>query len=913
VTARNWHILLGTTSALGLMLVPSIASAQETPAEAAAQPGDPGGQDEVVVTAIRRSLETSQAVKQESDQIVDSVVAEDIGKLPDVTAAESLARITGVQVDRAQGEAAGTRVRGLPDLTTTYNGREIFTAEGRSVALQDFPSASIARLDVYKSGSANLIEAGIAGLIDVKSRKPLDFKGDRIAGGITGVHWYQSQKIGLDANLLVSKRWETGIGDIGFLIEGSYADVNFLDSSRNVSQTILSRTTVPGYAGQAIRYPSFVNIDYPNANRFRPSVAAALQWRPSSELEFYADFLFQGFRGHGSGRNLQIASGDLATLTDVELFPGTNLIKSMTASAGGTGTGAQNAIDAKTDTYQAGGGFIWKRDGLRISGDLALTDSTYTQDSFAFNYTLRTQPTRTFDFDTADGAGGGTVVLSGLNMFDQANYRMTGLNENGVRNHGRDLQARLDLDYKLNAFGITNLQAGVRFNDRDADAQNYSRSANTLTATQFYNVLPLSFGSASPGFRNDDATSTRTFLTPTRESILANADALRALVGWSAGRPALAQVYTGSEKGYAGYVQARYAFDLGGVPVDGLIGIRAIRTENVVNGLMRVTTGGVTTVTPVTRENSYEDYLPNVSARLRLTPQLQMRLAYTETRTRPGFGALNPSLTIGAPSTVCNTDPTSPDCVRTASGGNPDLKPIQSQNYDASLEWYFSRSGSITVGAFHRDVTGFISNFTSDVPDAQYGTLRITRPLNGGEGQLRGIEAGFRTFLRAPWLPDWTRDFGVLANYTYIDHASELPQDLATSLPGRQRIAGVSSHLANASVFYENKWFSTRVSYNYRSEYVVSYGRVSDPALRDPVTNAILLGPALPVIEDGRGTLDVNGTLNPTENITISFSIANLLGTAATNSRQFNAQGQIYPWQTRFLESVYRLGVRFRL
>jgi TonB-dependent receptor len=906
VSIRNVRLFLTVaTPALALASASGAAFGQEAAAPQSIASADAEPVDgEIVVSTFRASLETAQAIKEDSDQIVDSVVAEDIGKLPDVTAAESLARVTGVQVDWAQGGASGVRVRGLPDLTTTYNGREIFTAEGRSVALQDFPSSSIARIDVYKSASANLIEPGIAGLIDVRSRKPLDFKGDRIAGGISGLHWYQSQKIGLDANLLVSKRWNTGIGDIGFLIEGSYADVNFLDSARNVSQTILNRN-VAGVG--VIRYPSFVNIDYPTANRFRPSVASALQWRPSDRLEFYADFLFQGFRGKGSGRNLQINSGDAAVLSDIEFFPGTNLVKSMTATAGGIPTGAQNVIDAKTDTYQGGGGFIWKSDRLRVSGDIALTDSTYTQYSFGMNYALRTQPTRHFDFDTDAGDGGGTVTVSGFDLFDPANYRMSGLNENGVRNHGRDVQARLDLDYKLDALGISNIQAGLRFNTRDAESYNYTRSA-TAPAGLFYTQLPLEYARVSPGFRGDDADSIRTFLTPTRGSILENMDTLRGLVGWAPGRPEFGDpVYHGNEKAYAGYVQARYEFDVAGMPVDGLVGLRAVRTEDTIHGFTRATANGVTTVTAVTRENSYEDFLPNVSARLRILPQLQLRLAYTHTRSRPAFGQLNPSLTVGAPSTVCNTDPTSPDCVRTASGGNPDLKPIDSKNYDASLEWYFNRSGSLTVGAFQRDVEGFISNFTVDVDDAEFGRLRITQPFNGGKGRIRGIEAGFRTFLRFPFLPDWTQDFGFLANYTYIDHASELPDDLAATLPGMQKIAGVSSHLANLAAFYEKPEFSVRLSYNYRSSYVVSYGRVNDPAL-----GAGVLGPTLPVVEDGRGIVDFSGTVNPTESITLSFTASNLLGAAATNHRQFNAQGQTYPWQTRFLERVYRLGVRFR-
>jgi len=204
-------------------------------------------------------------------------------------------------------------------------------------------------------------------------------------------------------------------------------------------------------------------------------------------------------------------------------------------------------------------------------------------------------------------------------------------------------------------------------------------------------------------------------------------------------------------------------------------------------------------------------------------------------------------------------------------------------------------------------VTGFISDFTTDIEDAEFGRLRVTRPFNGGQGKLRGIEAAFRTFLRFPQLPEWLQNFGVLANYTYIDHESELPESLAATLPGPQRIAGVSNHIANASVFYENQSFSARLSYNYRSDFVVEYNRVNDPTL-----GATVLGPTLPVVEDGRGSLDFNATLDPTENVTISFSATNLLGAAATNHRQYDADGNTYPWQTRFLETIYRVGVRFR-
>src|SRR4051794_7945417 len=146
-------------------------------------------EEEVVVVGLQRSMQQAQTIKKNSTQIVDTVVAEDIGKLPDVTVSETAARIPGVQVDRARGEAAGqVLVRGLPDLTTTYNGREIFTAETRNVALGDFPAGGIAGLEVFKSTTADLVEGGLAGLINVRSRRPFDFEGFEISGSLNGTY-----------------------------------------------------------------------------------------------------------------------------------------------------------------------------------------------------------------------------------------------------------------------------------------------------------------------------------------------------------------------------------------------------------------------------------------------------------------------------------------------------------------------------------------------------------------------------------------------------------------------------------------------------------------------------------------------------------------------------------------------------
>ncbi|HBK46604.1 MAG TPA: TonB-dependent receptor, partial [Xanthomonadaceae bacterium] len=847
--------------------------------------------------------------------IVDSIVAEDLGKLPDITASASLARVTGVQVTRAAGEAADVQVRGLPNLTTTYNGREIFTAENRSVALQDFPAGGVAGLDVYKSGTAEMIEGGIAGLINVRSRRPFDFEGRELSGSANYVYMDQADKGDLNGNFLFSDRWDSGAGEMGFLVNAAWNRLRFLDSTRENSLVMgvaqADQTDQPGF-----RYPDGVGTFYGQGMRTRPSLNAAFQWRPNENWEINADFLYQGFRSrdHDSYMFVPLYAAD-TQFSDVTVTPGAQApqAQGFTATGGLRPEGYQAATNAKTDTYQVGLGAVYRNEGVRWSADLAATDTTYELRQNNIDWAFASTPVRDVAFNTP-GDGGPTYGFRDFDLYDPQNYLFRGLFDRNYEASGNDVQARTDFEFTPESGPITRYQAGLRYTDRDAERHNGQRYGYVEDAGLTYLDLPVGLGTTGGGFEGSRHAPPRSWLSPTRDSIRRNADALRQLTDSllpadntdfdAPGDPAYSdlETFTANEKASTAYAQVKYAFDTA-VPIDGALGMRAVRTETQVTGTSRDVE--TSTFTPITSRSRYTDYLPNASVRFRLTDTFQIRAAATKTRTRPNFDQLNPSTVINPPEGACNTDPNGSNCFRSATGGNPALSPLESKNYDLSFEYYFSPSGSATLALFRRDVQGFIANVTTDQPDPLYGSLRLTRPENGGEGRLQGVEAAFTSFLDFDALPEWAHAFGVQANYTYVDAGAEQGPTVAASIPGKPRVPGVSKNSYNLVLMYEKPVFSARLAYNWRSKWVQEYSQVYDPALGAP-------GPFMPLVQDDRGTLDLSLNYTPIPSLTFAFDVSNILGDPITNSRTYNVEGDSYTRQVKYLETLYSLGVRFR-
>src|SRR5689334_13574355 len=291
---RRLNSLLWSTTALAAFATSTPAAAQDQPVvppnpnatvqTAPAQPAQaadaPADQTTIVVTGLRRSLQSARNIKKNSVQQVDAIVAEDIGKLPDIAVSDTAARIPGVQVDRGGGEAQRVLVRGFDRdfYETTYNGREIFTAETRTVALQDFPSANIAALEVFKTSTADLIEPGIAGLVNVRSRRPFDFAGLQISGTVYALHTREARDWTPNGNLLLSDRWRIGDGEMGALVNVSYTKLHYLDSEISDTDFIadpaidaaghLTDRRLPG--AKVIRLPDIQRLFYGTAVRSRP-------------------------------------------------------------------------------------------------------------------------------------------------------------------------------------------------------------------------------------------------------------------------------------------------------------------------------------------------------------------------------------------------------------------------------------------------------------------------------------------------------------------------------------------------------------------------------------------------------------------------------------------------------------------
>ena len=646
-----------------------------------AQETQQSGIETVVVTGVRASVKSSLDIKKKSDQMVDSIVAEDIGKLPDNNVIEALQHVTGVQISRNAAEANQLLIRGLPDIATLLNGREIFTSTGRFVTLQDIPAELLARVDVEKSPRADDIEGGIAGLIDVRLHRPFDFDGLVVAGTAQGTHSSLSGATDGNASLLVSDRWSTGIGDMGLLVDLSYRQDHYKEEI--LDNYIDTQAIGPVQGSTGLNGVAFVPLTEGaqsiNGNRQREAANVSFQWTPNDATDIYAELFYTRYRNPNNVDFFVGLPWICANAATATVFPGTDLVKTVTG--GCYDLTSDQSFVPKTDTYQAATGANWTQGDLTLTTEFDYTDSQFSQTGYILD-THYFPGTYTADFNYHN-TGTPYMNVTSSDVTDPAQMFMRQFYDQWSKQTGNEFDWRGDLQYDMGETSfVKSIDAGVRYGNRFAE--NHQANGSGLDCggvadpgSSQYQFQLLKDHSPACGFPNSGGivalndpslpgtpyhvTSGSQFGGKFGITRWMDADpnwlnnyigALREEFGQSASPPPAdpSQTFSDREQSYAGYVKANFGFDLGSLPVDGNVGLRLIDTDADKKGFTTVITitgsNYVYTYLPTDNASNTVDWLPSLNLRMQLEDDLFLRVAASQTVTHPTFAQLNPGLSL---------------------------------------------------------------------------------------------------------------------------------------------------------------------------------------------------------------------------------------------------------------------------
>lgn len=656
----------------------------------------------VKVSGQRAALQSAQKLKKDADEVVDSIVAEDIGKLPDRSITEVLSRVVGVTMDRSAPndpqhyavEGSGIAIRGLTYVLSELNGREAFSANGgRSLSFSDVPPELMAGVDVYKNPSAEHIEGGISGVVNLRTAMPFDFKGFK--GALSGSASYsdlRKEKAVPSGSLLVSNRWTTPFGEVGALIDLASSKSN----TRNDEMFMAPYYPHVGdiVPGKTVWVPKGAEFRSQAFDRTRKGDYAAFQWRPVRNLTAGLTYFRSRYKEDWSERAI--------------LAQESNPYNMRVANGVYSDTGALLAgTISKPDATPANA-------GVNYNTDRRVSERNSTTQDIALNVEWRVSPswtvvsdfqrikagTQGFDSDVATGirVPSQAVDLRGdkpqysfspaeLAYFaNPANYYWAYTMEHLDKSTAGSKAWKTDVKYDFDHPVLRDIRFGVRLQNRDTLNQNTNPSYNWQGVTQPW-MVPWQI--ANTANLNDPRFSGGATVTQfsnffgggvTIPSVVFPDDAVArgypdsyaklhsyhdilckeigsTCVPWTpagfANDPAA--VNQQSEKTRSFYTQARFSFDDWGYPVDGNIGVRYVKTKanaygytvfkpnlpTIPAGASVVGANLIPNIAALARredfENDYHNWLPSLNLRYKASEQLQFRLAVAKSMSRPDF------------------------------------------------------------------------------------------------------------------------------------------------------------------------------------------------------------------------------------------------------------------------------------
>ncbi|WP_205685416.1 TonB-dependent receptor [Caulobacter zeae] len=867
--------ILSCGAAASIVAMAAAASAQEAAQAPADQPITDNAVDEVVVSAIRQTMQNSIAVKRDTTAIVDALSANEIGDLPGQSIGEAIMTITGATADRGNYGPTEVSLRGLGSFlsATTFNGREASNGSGdRAVNFGQFPSELFNGIKIYKSQQADLIEGGVAGTIEMETKKPLDY-GKRLAQVELKGNYnpYQKRITGSDpwgwrGTASYVDQYELGkLGEVGVSLgvqrnqvddpaESYVASNTWLACNANINATgnCTEVTRAQAAAGTPFYLaPNSITFRQLTAKEKRDAIFGAVQWQPNDRWDVNLDVEYSKRNYEEDRHDLGFAETRYA-LRNVQYDDQHRLLY----ATGNSTLQSVSTLFQREEEYIGGGGDFEFRatDRLTLNADISYSQTTRTD--LTRSTRLRTDPldiygNRTainnqrvpFTYDARSGFAPILTVDPRFNLDDWSLYsddaRLTREEE---EKKDRIFATRFDARYDLDGF-ISRIDAGARYSRRryttyddlvtiDQASLAVDRAVNLACRTNFPQSDYL--GDAP----NHSVRSWATFDTLCQfRNYLGSEDP-----GGSGDTRSVANADV-TETVWSGYVMASYKGEAAGMPVRGNFGVRVVDTSVVSKGLraeldvvnnsdgsIRLVETGAFDDTRI-KASSFR-VLPSVNANFDLTPKTVGRIALYRAMSRPAPSSL------AAGRTITLQDGTDFTSIQDAIGeivasGSPRLKPIMSWNADVALEYYANRDTILATTLYYKQFTGGFIPVTINedfVIDGQSVSVPVTQTQNSDDkSHVYGAE--FTLSNKFSWLPKPLDGFGGKLSYNYAitnfkNHDIRLGDviDAETGAVTGGMIPpaglnGYSKHVLSAQLYYEHGPLSVQGIYRYRSRY----------------------------------------------------------------------------------------------
>jgi iron complex outermembrane receptor protein len=814
--------------------------------------------DTVTVTGYRASLEKSQSVKRSANSIVDAISAEDIGKFPDTNAAESLSHLPGISVDRQFGEGEKVSINGTdPALNRVLlNGQTIASGDwggnptdtsGRTFNYTLLSPEIIGLMEVYKTPEARIDEGSIGGTVIVHTRKPLDLPKNTLRGSLGYNYNDRSEEGNPRGSALWS--WKNDEETFGALISATHdkqdisrAGIEFFGYGTGTGVPASAAITGDGGDVASAKIPAGINSAYFQQTRERNGLQGALQWRPDERNEFNLTGLYiKGkYNNFSESRYVCTSCGSPSTLdptvsiNNQQLVTQANVengyITSATVSDGGLAQPyAQldtNYRESEVTTQSVNLRHDWYGDNWVFTSQVGTTKATGGKSPEYLMKFLLQNGGYNFNYD-----GSNTGVTYDDNS--AANWGLaSGQQAGGIEyttTEDREKYFQFDAARDIAWGPLNKLQFGYKY-------INHENGQNSRGSSLFANedVLLTGFnpGTTPSGLYDGLGASGDLVNWPTAS--------LNSVLNYLRGLPQgemetkYGQIYDVKE--ITNNLYAQLNFESG--KWRGNLGLRYVDTKDKSFYYQSSSDAdGTVTYTPIQSGKHYYKPLPSFNIAYELSDDAVVRFSAAKVIARPRYSDLAGSFSLNSSSGDL-----------TASGGNPDLDPYESTNYDLAAEWYFAPSSMLSAEIFYRDIGSYIvtTTTTENLSDPQYGIVNqpysVTRPQNASGAKVTGASLNYQQAFGL--------GFGLQANYTYAESDS---QD-GLNLPY------LSKNTYNVIPYWEHGDWMVRVNYSYRSKYFTQIGRLESNIFTDEYKQ-----------------LDLTGSYQINDWMGISFSATNLL------------------------------------